>query len=94
MDSVEEGKERMLGISTIIDRVAQEVIRAELEITAEPVFHSSSFGYRPGKSVHDAVEQCAKNCWQRWYVVDLDIKGFFDNIDHEQMMRMLRKHTS
>lgn len=88
-----EGKERMLGIPTIIDRVAQEVIRAELEMIVEPKFHPSSFGYRPNKSAHDAVEQCAKNCWERWYVVDLDIKGFFDNIDHEQMMKILRRHT-
>lgn len=88
-----DGKERMLGIPTIIDRVAQEVIRVELEKIVEPRFHPSSFGYRPNKSAHDALEQCAKNCWERWYVVDLDIKGFFDNIDHEEMMRILRKHT-
>lgn len=88
-----EGKERILGIPTIIDRVAQEVIRAELERIVEPKFHPSSFGYRPNKSAHEAVGQCAKNCWERWYVVDLDIKGFFDNIDHEQMMGILRKHT-
>lgn len=89
-----DGKERMLGIPTILDRVAQEVIRAELEKIVEPLFHPSSYGYRPGKSAHQAVEQCAKNCWERWYVVDLDIKGFFDNIDHERMMAILRKHTS
>lgn len=88
------GKERMLGIPTILDRVAQEVIKDELEKIVEPIFHPSSFGYRPGRNAHQAVEQCAKNCWERWYVVDLDIKGFFDNIDHEQMMRILRKHTS
>jgi group II intron reverse transcriptase/maturase len=88
------GKVRMLGIPTILDRVAQQVIRVELEKIVEPIFHPSSFGYRPGKSAHDAVEQCAKNCWERWYVVDLDIKGFFDNIDHAQMMKILRKHTS
>ena len=87
-------KTRILGVPTILDKVAQEVIRVELEKTVEPLFNSSSFGYRPGKSAHDAVEQCAKNCWERWYVVDLDIKGFFDNIDHEQMMSILRKHTS
>jgi group II intron reverse transcriptase/maturase len=86
-------KKRVLGVPTVLDRVAQEVIRAELEKTVEPLFHPSSFGYRPGKSAHDAVEQCAKNCWERWYVVDLDIKGFFDNIDHGQMMSILRKHT-
>lgn len=88
------GKERMLGIPTILDRVAQEVIKDELEKIVEPIFHPSSFGYRPGRNAHQAVEQCAKNCWERWYVVDLDIKGFFDNIDHEQMMRILRRHTS
>ena len=89
-----KGKERMLGIPTILDRVAQEVIKVELDKTVEPLFHPSSFGYRPNKSAHQAVEQCAKNCWERWYVVDLDIKGFFDNIDHGHMMRILRKHTS
>ncbi len=89
-----DGKVRMLGIPTILDRVAQQVIRVELEKIIEPLFHPSSFGYRPGKSAHDAVEQCAKNCWERWYVVDLDIKGFFDNIDHGQMMKILQKYTS
>lgn len=88
-----EGKERSLGIPTVIDRVAQDVIRAELEKIVEPTFHPSSFGYRPGKSQHEAVEQCAHNCWERWYVVDIDIKGFFDHIDHELMMRILRKVT-
>ena len=89
-----DGKERMLGIPTILDRVAQEVIRAELEKIVEPKFHPSSFGYRPGKSAHQAVEQCAKHSWERWYVVDLDIRAFFDSIDHGQMMDILRKHTS
>ena len=89
-----DGKERMLGIPTILDRVAQEVIRAELEKIVEPKFHPSSFGYRPGKSAHQAVEQCAKHSWERWYVVDLDIRAFFDSIGHGQMMDILRKHTS
>jgi len=88
-----EDKVRRLGIPTVIDRVAQDVIRQELEVIAEPLFHPSSFGYRPGKSQHDAIEQCAKNCWERWYVVDIDIKGFFDHIDHDHMMRILRKFT-
>ena len=88
------GKERMLGIPTILDRIAQRVICKELEAIVEPLFHPSSFGYRPGKSAHQAVDQCRKYCWERWYVVDLDIKGFFDNISHEQMMKILRKHTS
>jgi len=88
------GKERLLGIPTMCDRVAQEVIRAELEQELEPHFHPSSYGYRPGKSAHQALDACAKNCWERWYVVDLDIKGFFDNIDHAKMMEILRKYTS
>lgn len=89
-----DGKERLLGIPTILDRVAQEVIRAELEKIVEPKFHPSSFGYRPGKSAHQAVEQCSRNAWERWYVVDLDIRAFFDSLDHGQMMDILRKHTS
>jgi group II intron reverse transcriptase/maturase len=89
-----DGKERILGIPTILDRVAQDVIKQELETIAEPLFHSSSFGYRPNKNAHQAIEQCAKNCWERWYVVDVDIKGFFDNIEHEQMLNMLGKLTT
>jgi len=87
------GKERKLGIPTILDRVAQEVIRAELQPLVEPKFHPSSFGYRPGRSAHDALEQCARNCWERWYVVDLDIKAFFDTIDHGKMMEVLGRYT-
>jgi|AntRauTorcE11898_2_1112593.scaffolds.fasta_scaffold01973_3 group II intron reverse transcriptase/maturase len=87
------GKVRILGIPTILDRVAQDVIKQELEKIAEPKFHPSSFGYRPNKSAHQALEQCAKYCWERWYVVDVDIKGFFDNIDHELMLSILRKLT-
>lgn len=88
-----DGKERILGIPTILDRVAQDVIKQELETIVEPLFHASSFGYRPNKSAHQAIAACAKNCWERWYVVDVDIKGFFDNIEHEQMLNMLRKLT-
>lgn len=87
------GSLRKLGIPTVLDRVAQEVIRFELEKLVEPKFHPSSFGYRSGRSAHDALSQCAKNCWDRWYVVDLDIKGFFDNLNHESMLHILRKHT-
>jgi group II intron reverse transcriptase/maturase len=88
------GKERLLGIPTMCDRVAQEVIRAELEQELEPYFHPSSYGYRPNKSAHQALKACAKNSWERWYVVDIDIQGFFDNIDHTKMMEMLRKYTT
>ena len=88
-----DGKERILGIPTILDRVAQDVIKQELETIVEPLFHASSFGYRPNMNAHQAIEQCAKYSWERWYVVDIDIKGFFDNIEHEQMLNILRKLT-
>lgn len=88
-----EGKVRILGIPTILDRVAQDVIKQELEKIVEPLFHPSSFGYRPNKSAHQAIAQCSKYSWERWYVVDLDITGFFDNIVHGQMLSMLRKLT-
>ena len=87
------GGARMLGIPTICDRVAQQVIREELEAIVEPQFHPSSFGYRPHKSAIDAIRQCEKHCWERWYVVDIDIKGFFDTIDHDEMMKILRQYT-
>ena len=75
---------RKLGIPTILDRVAQKVITIELAKVLEPRFLESSYGYRPGRSAHDALEACAKNCGERRYVVDLDIKGFFDNIKHSR----------
>jgi group II intron reverse transcriptase/maturase len=73
--------------------VAQEVVREELEKELEPIFHPSSYGYRPNKSAHQALDACAVNCWKRWYVVDVDIASFFDNIDHAKMMEILRKYT-
>jgi len=87
------GGERPLGIPTVGDRVAQMVAKQFLEPLLEPVFHPDSYGYRPGKSALDAVGQARQRCWQYDWVVDLDIKGFFDNIDHDLMMRALRKHT-
>ncbi len=88
-----DGGIRKLGIPTILDRVAQKVITIELAKVLEPKFLESSYGYRPSRSAHDALEKCAKNCYERRYVVDLDIKGFFDNIKHSRMMWILRQHT-
>ena len=87
------GGERPLGIPTVGDRVAQMVAKRFLEPLVEPIFHQDSYGYRPGKSALDAVGQARQRCWRSDWVVDLDIKGFFDNIDHKLMMRALRKHT-
>ena len=93
--AIPKGKhgKRYLGIPTICDRVAQQVIRTELEAILEPKFYPSSFGSRPNRSAHQAVAQCAANCWERWYALSVDIKGFFDNLDHAILMKILRKYT-
>jgi group II intron reverse transcriptase/maturase len=88
-----DGKERPLGIPTVADRVAQMVVKRHLEPKVEPLFHPDSYGYRPGKSALDAVGVCRQRCWRYGWIVDLDIKGFFDNIDHALMMHAVRKHT-
>lgn len=88
-----DGGQRPLGIPTVGDRVAQMVVKLELEPKVEPLFHPDSYGYRPGKSALDAVGRCRERCWRYGWIVDLDIKGFFDNIDHSLMMHAVRKHT-
>jgi group II intron reverse transcriptase/maturase len=88
-----DGKERHLGIPTVKDRVAQMVIRRELEEILEPIFSKNSYGYRPNKSAHQAITQAKKNCWNFAWVIDMDIKGFFDNIDHGLMIKALRHYT-
>jgi len=87
-----QGGTRPLGIPTVSDRIAQGVLKDYLEPILEPLFHVNSFGYRPGRSAHDALAQCQQNCIQYSWVVDLDIRGFFDNISHEWMMKMLSHH--
>ena len=88
-----DGKERHLGIPTVKDRVAQMVIAKELEEILEPIFSDSSYGYRPKKSGHQAISKAKKHCWNYAWVVDMDIKGFFDNIDHGLMIKALRYYT-
>jgi group II intron reverse transcriptase/maturase len=88
------GKKRALGIPTITDRVAQQVVATELERIVDKQFSRNSFGYRPNKSAHEAIEQCRINCFKYNWVVDLDIKGFFDNIDHELLLKGLRHYTN
>jgi group II intron reverse transcriptase/maturase len=88
-----DGGERPLGIPTVGDRVAQMVAKACLEPLVEPMFHPDSHAYRAGKSALDAVGQTRQRCWRYDWVVDLDIKGFFDNIDHALMLHAVRKHT-
>lgn len=87
------GGTRPLGIPTVADRVAQEVVRRFLEPRLEPVFHPDSYGYRPDKSAIDAVRVARERCWRFDWVLDLDIKGFFDTIDWELMLKAVRTHT-
>ena len=77
------GGQRPLGIPTVSDRVAQTVVKMLLEPLVEPHFHPDSYGYRPGKSALDAVATARKRCWRFNWVLDLDVCGFFDNLDHD-----------
>jgi group II intron reverse transcriptase/maturase len=88
------GGTRGLGIPTVGDRVAQMIVKLYLEPRVEPVFHIDSYGYRPNKSAIDAIRQARKRCWKNDYVLEFDIKGLFDNIDHELLMRAVRKHIN
>ena len=88
-----DGKVRKLGIPTISDRVGQMVIKQMLEPRLEKIFSNNSYGYRPQKNAHQALEEVRKNCWKTDWVIDLDIKGFFDNIDHAKLMLAVNKHV-
>jgi RNA-directed DNA polymerase len=89
----DNGQTRPLGIPTVNDRVAQMAVKMILEPRLEPCFHPSSFGYRPGRNAHQAVNQARRNCWRYDWVVDMDMKAFFDTIDHDLMMRAVEKHV-
>jgi len=87
------GGTRPLGIPTVADRIAQEVVRRTMEPVLEPLFHRDSYGYRPGRSAIQAVRTARERCWRYDWVVDLDIKSFFDGIDWELLLRAVRKHA-
>lgn len=87
------GGERILGVPTVSDRIAQMVIKMLFEPLIEPHFYPDSYGYRPNKSAIDAVGVTRKRCWDNDWVVEFDIKGLFDNIDHELLMKAVKKHT-
>jgi len=87
------GGTRPLGIPTVADRIAQEVVRRYLEPRLEPVFHADSYGYRPGRSAIDAVHTARQRCWRFDWVLDIDVKGYFDSIDWELLLKAVRCHT-
>jgi RNA-directed DNA polymerase len=84
---------RVLGVPSVADRIAQTVAAMTLEPEVEKIFHPDSYGYRPRKSALDAVGACRERCWAYDWVVDLDIKGFFDNLDHDLVLRAVAHHT-
>lgn len=89
-----DGTVRKLGVPTISDRVGQMVIKMFIEPRLEEVFSPNSYGYRPGKNAHQALAKVRESCWKHDWVIDLDIKGFFDNIDHNKLMLAVEKHVS
>jgi len=88
-----DGGMRPLGIPTVGDRIAQAVVKRYLESIVEPHFHPDSYGYRPGRSAHQAVAKTRERCWRFKWVIDLDIQAFFDNLDHALVMRAVRRFT-
>ena len=88
-----DGEMRALGIPTVADRIAQMVVKNHIEPELENIFHPDSYGYRPKRSAKQAISQARQRCWKHDWVVDMDIKGFFDNLPHDLMMRAIRKHT-
>jgi group II intron reverse transcriptase/maturase len=88
-----KGGKRTLGIPNVVDRVAQTVAALVLGPTVEKVFHEDSYGYRPGRSPLDAVAICRQRCWEKDWVVDLDVKAFFDTVPWDLMLRAVERHT-
>jgi RNA-directed DNA polymerase len=88
------GGERILGVPTVADRVAQMVVKLVIEPILDPIFQADSYGYRPNKSALDAVGVTRERCWKCDWVLEFDIKGLFDNIDHELLLRAVRKHIT
>jgi RNA-directed DNA polymerase len=87
------GGERILGIPTVSDRVAQMVVKMYFEPLVEPHFHEDSYGYRPEKSALQAVAVTRKRCWRYNWLLEFDIKGLFDNIEHDLLMKAVKHHT-
>lgn len=88
------GGQRILGVPSVFDRIGQTAASMYLEPLVEPKFHEDSYGYRPNKSALDGVDTARKRCWRYDWTIDLDITGFFDNLDHELVLQANKKHTN
>lgn len=89
-----DGGVRILGIPTVEDRIAQMVVKLSLEPKIDPIFKEDSYGYRPNKSAHHAIKVTRKRCWKFDWVLEFDIKGLFDNIDHDLLMKAVNKYAN
>ncbi|HMI71472.1 MAG TPA: reverse transcriptase domain-containing protein [Solirubrobacteraceae bacterium] len=88
-----DGSSRILGVPTVADRIAQTVVRGYLESGVEPCFHPDSYGYRPGRSALDAVGVCRERCWRSDWVLDMDIRSFFDSVSWDLTLKAVAAHT-
>jgi RNA-directed DNA polymerase len=88
-----DGGTRVLGVPTVADRIAQTVVAMQLEPRTEAIFHRDSYGYRPGRSAHDALARCRERCRKYNWVIDLDIQKFFDTVDHDLMVKAVEANT-
>jgi RNA-directed DNA polymerase len=89
-----DGGKRKLGVPTILDRIAQEVVRACLDKQVEPKFHNSSYGYRKGRSQHQAIREATRQALQYRWAIDIDIKGYFDTIDHQLLLKAVSHYCN
>jgi RNA-directed DNA polymerase len=85
---------RILGVPTVADRVAQTVAALAMESRTESIFHEDSYGYRPGRGALDAVAKCRKRCWEKDWILDLDVQKFFDSVDHDLMIKAVEANTT
>ena len=88
------GGTRILGVPTVADRIAQTVVALRLEARTESIFHPGSYGYRPRKSAHDALRKCRERCWRKDWVLDLDIRKFFDSLDHDLVVKTVEANSA
>ena len=88
------GGTRVLGVPTVGDRIAQTVVALTLEPRTEAVFHRDSYGYRPGKSAHQALAACRERCWKKDWVLDVDIRAFFDSLNHDLVVKAVQANIT
>jgi RNA-directed DNA polymerase len=84
---------RVLGVPNTVDRIAQTAAAMVLEEKLEPIFHPDSYGYRPGRSAHDALAVTRKRCWSKDWILDLDVRAFFDSVPHDLLLKAVAHHT-